>query len=126
MNNVYEKIDNYNPNGKRKILIVFDDMIADTMANKKFQSIIKDLLNRSIKPNILLVFISQSCFSVSKYVRLNSKHYLIMKISNRRELQNIAFNLSADIDCKDFMKYYRECAKEPYSFLTIHYHQVNL
>ena len=44
MNNVYEKIDNYNPNGKRKILIVFDDMIADTMANKKFQSIIKDLL----------------------------------------------------------------------------------
>ena len=69
MNNVYEKIDNYNPNGKRKILIVFDDMIADTMANKKFQSIIKDLLNRSIKPNNLLVFIFQSYFSVSKYVK---------------------------------------------------------
>ena len=126
VNDVYEKIDNYNPNRKRKILIVFDDMIADIMTNKKFQSIIKDLFIRSRKPNILLVFITQSYFSVSKDVRLNSKHYLIMKINNRRELQNIAFNLSADIDCKDFMKIYRECTKEPYSFLTIHYHQVNL
>ena len=52
-------------------------------------------------------------------IRLNSTHYLIMKINNRRELQNIAFNHSADIDCKYFMKIYRECTKEPYSFLTI-------
>ena len=117
MNDVYENIDNYNPNRKRKILIVFDDMISDIMTNKKFQSIIKELFTRCRKPNMSLVFITQYYFSVTKDVRLNSTHFLIMKINNRRELQNIAFNHSADIDCKDFMKIYRE--KEPYSFLAI-------
>ena len=119
MNDVYENIDNYNPNRKRKILIVFDDMIADIMANKKFQSIIKDLFIRCRKPNTSLVFITQSYFSVPKDVRWNSTHYLIMKINNWRELQNIAFKHFADIDCKDFMKIYRECTKEPYSFMKI-------
>ena len=111
--------DNYNPKGKRKILIVFDDMIADIMTNKKFQSIIKELFIRSRKQNISLIFITQSYFSVPKVVRLNSTHYLIMKINNKRELQNIATNHSANIDYKDFTKIYRECIKEPYSFLTI-------
>ena len=119
MEEVYENIGNYNPNRKRKILIVFDDMIADIMTNKKFQSLIKELFIRCRKINISLVFITQSYFSVPKDVRLNSTHYLIMKINNRRELQNIAINHSADIDYKDFMKIYRECTKEPYSFLTI-------
>ena len=119
MDDVYENIDDYNPNRKRKKLIVFDDMIADIMANKKIQSIIKDLFIRCRKPNISLVFITQSYFFVPKDVRLNSVHYLIMKIYNRRELQNIAFNHSADIDCKDLVKIYRDCTKEPYSFLTI-------
>ena len=58
-------------------------------------------------------------FSVPKDVRLNSTHYLIMKINNKRELQNIAINHSADIDYKDFIKMYRECTKEPYNVLTI-------
>ena len=58
--------------------------------------------------------------SVPKDVRLNSTHYLIMKINNKRELQNIAINHSADIDYQDFIKMYRKCTKEPYSFLTIH------
>ena len=89
------------------------------MTNKKFQSITKELFIRCRKQNISLVFITQSYFSVPKDVRLNSTHYLIMKINNRRELQNIATNHSADIDYKDFMKIYRECIKEPYSFLTI-------
>ena len=119
MNDVYENIDNYNPNRKRKILIVFDDMIADIMTNKKFQAIIKELFIRCRKINISLVFITQSYFSVPKDVRLNSTHYFIMKINNKRELQNIAINHSADIDYKDFMKIYRECTKEPYNFLTI-------
>ena len=119
MNDVYEKSDNYNPNRKRKILIVFDDMIADIMTNKKIQSLIKELFIRCRKLNISLVFITQSYFSVPKDVRLNSTHYLIMKINNKRELQNIAINHSADIDFKDFMKIYRECTREPYSFLTI-------
>ena len=65
------------------------------------------------------MFITQSYFSVPKEVRLHSTHYLIKKINNKRELQNIAINHSADIDYKDFMKIYRECTKEPYSFLTI-------
>ena len=89
------------------------------MTNKKFQAIIKELFIRCRKLNISLVFIRQSYFSVPKDVRLNSIHYLIMKISNKRELQNIAINHSSDIDYDDFIKIYRECTKEPYSFLTI-------
>ena len=119
MNDVYEDIDNHNPNRKRKVLIVFDDMIADIMTNKRFQSIIEDLFIRCRKSNISLVFITQSYFFVPKVVRLNLTHYLIMKINNKRELQNIAINHSADIDYRDFIKMYRECTKEPYNFLTI-------
>ena len=118
MDDVYENIDDYNPIRQRKILTVFDDMIADIMTNKTFQAIIKELFSRCIKLNILLVFIT-AYFSVPKDVRLNSTHYLIMKISNKKELQNIAINHSADIDYKDFMKIYRKCTKEPYPFLTI-------
>ena len=119
MNDVYENIDHYNPNRKGKVLIVFDDMIANIMTNKRFQSIIKELFIRCRKINISLVFITQSYFSVPKNVRLNSTHYYIMKINNKRELQNIATNHSADIDYKEFIKIYRECKKEPYNFLTI-------
>ena len=119
MGDVYSNINDYNPNRKRKILIVFDDMIADIMTNRKFQAILKELFIRCKISNISLVFITQSCFSVSKEVRLNSTHYLIMKIHNKRELQQIATNHSADIDYKDFMKTYRKCTSEPYSFLTI-------
>ena len=119
MNDVYENIDNYNPKRKRKILIVFDDMIADIMTNKKFQSLIKELFIRCRKLNISLVFITQSYFSVPKDVRLNSTHYLIMKTSNREELQNIAINHSEDLDYKNFVSIYRKCTSKPYSFLTI-------
>ena len=119
MDDVYENIDDYNLNKKRKTLIVFDDMIADIMTNKKFQSIIKELFVRCRKINVSLVFITQSYFSVPKDVRLNSAQYLIMKINNKRELQNITINHSADINYKDFIKMYRECTKEPYNFLTI-------
>ena len=119
INEVYENIDNYSLKRKRKILIVLDEMIADIMTNKKFQSIIKELFIRCRKQNISLVFITQSYFSVPKDVRLNSTHYLITKINNNRELQNIAINHSADIDYKEFMKIYRKCTREPYSFFTI-------
>ena len=89
------------------------------MTNKKFQAIIKELFIRCRKLNISLVFITQSYFSVPKDVRLNSTHYLIMKINNRKELQNIAINHSADIDYNNFVRIYRECTRKPYSFLTI-------
>ena len=123
MNDVYENIDNCNPNKKRNILISFDDMIADIMNNQKFQAIIKELFIRCRNLIISLVLIFQSYFSVPKDVRLNSTHYLIIKINNTRELQLIiaviTVNHSADIDYKDFMKIYRESTKEPNSLLTI-------
>ena len=121
MDEVYENIDDYNLSRKRKRkkIIFFDGMIADITTNRKFQAIIKELFIRFRKLNISLAFTTQSYFSVPKDVRLNSTHYLIMKINNRRELQNIAFNHSTDIDYQDFMKIYRECTKEPYNFLTI-------
>ena len=107
MDGNYEDIDDYNPVRKRRILIVFDDMIADIMTNKIFQAIIKKLFIRSRKLNVSFVFITQSYFPVPKYVRLNSTYYLIMKINNRIELKHIAIKHSADIDYQDFMKIYR-------------------
>ena len=117
MDDVYDNINEYNLSRKREILIVFDDMIADIMNNKTFQAIIKELLIRC--RIVLLVFITQSYFYVSKDVRLNSTHYLNMNINNKIELQNIAINHFADIDYKAFMKIYRECTKELFNFLTI-------
>ena len=110
MDDVYENIHDYNSSRKRKIFIVY--MIADIITNKKIQAIIKEFFIRCRKVNISLVFITQSYFSVPKDVRLNSTHYLIMKINNKRELQNIAINHSADIDYQDFIKIYRERTKK--------------
>ena len=101
------------------LFIFFDDMIASIMANKQFQAIVKELFIRCRKLNISLAFITQSYFLIPKDVRLNSTHFLIMKITNKRELQNIATNRSADIDYNDFVNIYRECTRKPYSFLTI-------
>ena len=101
------------------LFIFFDDMIASIMANKQFQAIVKELFIRCRKLNISLAFITQSYFLVPKDVRLNSTHFLIIKITNKRELQNIATNRSADIDYNDFVNIYRECTRKPYSFLTI-------
>ena len=119
MDDVYHNIDHYNPSRERKILTIFDDMIADIMDNKKFQAIIKELFIRCRKLNISLVFIAQSYFRIPKDVGLDSTHYLIMKINNKIELQNNACDRSADIDYQDFVEIYRECTKEPFNFLTI-------
>ena len=78
-------------------------MIADMINNKKVNSIVTDLFIRGRKLNISLVFITQSYFKVPKDVRLNSTHFFIMKIPNKRELQQIALNHSSDIDTKDFI-----------------------
>ena len=72
--------------------------------------------------NLSLVFLTQSYFCVPKDLRLNSTHYLIMKINNNRELQIIAINHSANIDYQGFMKIYRECTKEPYIFFDNRYY----
>ena len=84
MDDVYENIDDYNPTRSRKILIVFDDTIADIMSNKKFQAVVNELFIRCRKLNISLVLLTQSYFSIPKDVRLNSTQYLIMKINNKK------------------------------------------
>ena len=91
---------------KRKVLIVFDDRIADRINNKKLNPIVTELFIRSRKLNISIVFTTKSYFRVPKDVRLNSTPFFIMKISNKRELQQIALNHSSDNDFKDFMKIY--------------------
>ena len=80
---VYKDVDNYNSKRDKKVLIVFDDIIADIMGNEKFQAVMKEFFIRCIKLNISLVFITQSYFPVPKDVRLNSIHYLILKINNK-------------------------------------------
>ena len=114
MHDVYKKIDSYNHDKENKILIVFDDMIADMINNKKLNSIVTELFIRCRKLNISLVFISQSYFKVPKDVRNNSTHFFIMKIPNKRELQQIAINHSSDINTKDFIEVYRKCTDKPY------------
>ena len=118
MADIYKNIDEYNTDKERKILIVFDDMIADMINNKKLNSIVTKLLIRGRKLNISLVFINQSYFKVPKDVRLNSAHFFIMKIPNKRELQQIALNHSSDINSKDFIKIYKKYTAEPYCFLV--------
>ena len=118
MLDVYKNIDEHNADKERKILIAFDDTIADMINNKKLNSIVTELFIRGRKLNISLVFITQSYFKVPKDVRLNSTHFFIMKIPNKRELQQIALNHSSDINSKDFIKIYKKCTAEPYSFLV--------
>ena len=118
MYDVYKNIDEYSIDKERNILIVFDDMTADIIKNKKLNSIVTELFIRGKKLNICLVFITQSYFKVRKDVRLNTIHFLISKIPNKRELQQIAINHSSDISAKDFTNIYRKCTAEPYSFLV--------
>ena len=86
MHDVYKNIDDYNPDKENNILIVFGDMIADMIHNKKLNSIVTELFIRGRKLNISLVFIKQSYFKVPKDVRLNTSHFFIAKIPNKREL----------------------------------------
>ena len=120
MQDVYKNIYDYNPGKKRKVLIVFDDMIADMINNKKLNPIVTELFIRGRNISIVLCnLIMQSYFKVSKDVRLNSTYFFIMKIPNKRELRQIALNHSSDIDFKYFMKFLKICTLEPYSFLVI-------
>ena len=100
------------------MLIVFDDMIADMINNKKLNSIVTKLFIRGNKLNISLVFIMQSYFKVPKDIRLNLTKFFIMKIPNKRELQHTVLSHSSDIDFKDSMKIYKKCTAEPNSFLV--------
>ena len=103
MHDVYKNIGEYNIDKERKMLIVFDDMIADIINNKNLDSIVTELFIRGGKLNISLIFITQSYFKVPKGIRLNATHFFIAKIPNKRELQEIAQNHSSGISTKDFI-----------------------
>ena len=118
MNDVLDDINNYNKNRDRKVQIVFDDMIADIECNKNFKRIIKELFYRARKINVSIVFITQSYFRALKDARLNSTHYILMKIGNKKELKRIAEEKSGHLDYKDFLEMYNYCTKDPYSFMT--------
>ena len=118
MDDVLDNINNYNKNRDKKVLIVFDDMIADIEYNKNFKRIIKELLYRARKINISIAFITQSYFRALKDARLNSTHYIIMKKGNKKELKRIAEEKSGHLDYKDFLKMFNYCTEEPYSFMT--------
>ena len=108
MQDVYKNIGEYNIWKKRKISIVFDDVIADMIINKKINPVVIEFFIRSRKLNTSLVFIMQSYFKVTKDIKLNSVHLFIIKISNKRELQQIALNHSSNIDFKGFIKIYKK------------------
>ena len=97
MDDTYRNIEEYNPDEKRKMWVVLDDMIIDTLSNKKT---VPELFITGRKLNISLAFIAQSYSAVPKNIRLNSTHCFIMKIPNKREIQQIAFNHSSDIEFK--------------------------
>ena len=81
---VYKNIEEYNLGKKRKVLIVFNDMIADMIINKKLNPVVTELLIRDSKLNISIVFITKLCFKVPKEVRINTKHFFIMKIVKQK------------------------------------------
>ena len=108
---VYKNINSYNPYEENKILIVFDDMIADMIHDKKLDSTVTELFIRGRKLNISLAIIFWG-------FRLNTTHFFIAKIPDKRQLWEISINHSSDISTKDFTNIYRKCTAEPYSFLV--------
>ena len=119
MVDVFDNINDYNKNRDKKVLIIFDDMITDIMRSKKFKAIVKELFIRCRKLIISNVFITQSYFRTPEDPRLNSTHYIQVKIDSKKELKSIAEEKSGYLDYKDFLKIYNYCTKEPYSFMMI-------
>ena len=118
MQDVYENIDKYNVDKERKILIAFDDMITDSINNKKLNPIVTEFFIRGIKLNMSIAFITKSYFKFPKDVTLNSSHFFMVKIPNKRELQQIVLNHSSDVNSKDLINIYKKYTAEPYSFLV--------
>ena len=119
MDDVFDNINNYNKNSDKKVLIIFDDTIANIMRSGKFKAIVKELFMRCRKLNISIVSITQSYFRTPKDARLNITHYILIKIGSKKEFKNIAEEKSGHLEYKDFLKIYNYCSKEPYSFMMI-------
>ena len=103
MDDIYKNIEEYKQNKKRKILIIFDDVIADVLSNKKFNPIVTELFVKGRKLKNFLALVTQSYFVVPKSIRLNSTHHFIMKIPNKQELQQIVFSHSPDTESSQQM-----------------------
>ena len=112
MDDAYKNIEEYNPNRKRKTLILFDDMTADLSSNNKLNTLVTI---RGRKLNISLA--TQSYFVVPKIIRLNFTYYFIMKIPDKRELQQTAFNYSLDIH--QIMNLNKKYTAKPYYYFVI-------
>ena len=108
MQDVEKTTEYYNPRKVRKVLVVFDVMISDLIQNKKLNPIVTELFVRGRQLNISLIFIMQWYLKVPYDVILNSMHYFIIKISNKREPRQIGINHSSYIAFKDFMKIYKK------------------
>ena len=119
MHDVLEDINNYNKNRDKKVLIIFDDMIADIMRSEKFKAIVKELLIMCRKLNISIVFITQSYFRTPKDAILNNTRYILMKMGNKKELKSIAGENLDHLDFKDFLKIYNHCTRDPYLFIMV-------
>ena len=109
MDNIYKNIVDYNQYKKRKILIVFDDIITDMHSNERLDKTVTELSIRGRKLAISLVFNTQAYLKVPNDVRLSTTHFFIMKIPNKREPEQVAYNHSSDIDFKDFMNLCKIC-----------------
>ena len=118
MHDVYQNINDYSDDNENKILIVFDDMIAGMIKNKKSNSVVTELFIKGRKLNISFVFIAQSYFKVPNDVRLNTTNFFITNIPHKRELQQIALNHSSAIDFKDFVRIYKKYTDNSYLFLV--------
>ena len=119
MDDIYKNIKEHNPNKKRKILIVFNDMIADILSNKKLNPVVTELFIRGRKPSISFFLLHNLILLFQKSIKLKSTCYLIMKIPNKRELQQIECKCSSDIDLQNFINLYKKCSANSYSFLII-------
>ena len=116
MDDIYKNIKEHNPNKKRKILIVFNDMIADILSNKKLNPVVTELFIRGRKPSISFFLLHNLILLFQKNIKLKSTCYFIMKIPNKRELQQIECKHSSDIHIQNFINLYKKCSANSYSF----------
>ena len=128
---IHGNIEEYDINNVRRILIVFDNTNADILSNKKLQQIVTELFIGDIYYLVfllLLLLFTRSLFAVPKNIGLNLTYCFIMKISNKRELQQITFNHSSDTDFKDFMNLYKNILQNHIlvQLMIILLHQITL
>lgn len=115
INSIYQDFDQYNPDKTRKIVIVFDNMIA----KKTLPSQVTELSIRCCNMNIYLAFLRQSYFKIPKDIQINCTHYCLMKIGNRTEIRAISDRHTKDVMYNDFLNNYNGCTRQSYSFMTI-------